>query len=333
MKVKNTLAPQAAKTENDKSFAVAISDSTFQRLISKSVPDAASVKRLTGALISIVSANEKLQQCSTMSIVAAALRGEGMGLTLGREYYVVPYGQMATYILGYKGLLALLIATGEVADTDCVEVREGEYTGRDRRTKRPSFDFSFYATDEEAERHPVIGYYAYVEMKSGYFRGEYMSVGEIIDHAERYSKAFDRAQYNKLMAGELTPKEADALKSKSPWYGSTETMMRKTVIRKLLNSGYIRLSNSADLNNALAVEYNADDGFIPELSINQDTGEVIEGTAEVVEFADKSKDEAAADAAADKPDTSSPVLGSAAPDEMQEMSDADFSAGFFGDKG
>lgn len=329
MRVKNSLTPQTANVGKEQSFAVAISDSTFQRLIAKSVPDAASVKRLTGALISIVSANEKLQQCSTMSIVAAALRGEGMGLTLGREYYVVPYGNMATYILGYKGLLALLIATGEVADTDCVEVRQGEYKGRDRRTKRPSFDFSVYETDEDAEKHPIIGYYAYVEMKSGYFRGEYMSVGDILDHAERYSKAFDRAQYNKLVAGELTPKDADALKSKSPWYGSTETMMRKTVIRKLLNSGYIRLSNSAELNNALAVERNAEDGLIPELSINQETGEVIEGTAEVVEDADKPKYETSAGTRTQKA-SSAPVVEGAAPEEMKAMSDDDFTAGFFG---
>ena len=73
-----------------------------------------------------------------------------------------------------------------------LEIREGEYVGRDRRTKRPEFDFSIYATDEEAEKHPIVGYYAYVEKRDGFFRSEYMSIGAILDHAEQYSKTFDK---------------------------------------------------------------------------------------------------------------------------------------------
>lgn len=333
MKAKNTLtatAPKAASVPG-KDFAVAISGDSMQRMIAKSMPDARSAARLTGALISIVSASEQLQNCSTMSIVAAALRGEGMGLVLGREYYVVPYGSTAVYVLGYKGLLALLISTGEVADTDCIEVREGEYIGRDRRTKRPSFDFSKYATDEEAEKHPVIGYYAYAEMKSGYFRGEYMSIGEILDHATRYSKSFDREMYNKMVNGELTPQELEKLQKKSTWYSSTETMMRKTVIRKLLNSGYIRLSNSAAINEALAVERNADEGLIPELSVDQNTGEVIEGTAVAVDDAPAEGEKQPA-----TPSESETTVGPAESnqDDMDEPTepDEDFTAGFFGNQ-
>lgn len=331
MKAKNTLtatAPKAASVPGN-DFAVAISGDSMQRMIAKAMPDARSAARLTGALISIVSASEQLQNCSTMSIVAAALRGEGMGLVLGREYYVVPYGSTAVYVLGYKGLLALLISTGEVADTDCIEVREGEYIGRDRRTKRPSFDFSKYATDEEAEKHPVIGYYAYAEMKSGYFRGEYMSIGEILEHATRYSKSFDREMYNKMANGELPPKDVEALQKKSPWYSSTDTMMRKTVIRKLLNSGYIRLSNSAAINEALAVEHNADEGLIPELSVDQNTGEVIEGTAVAV-------DDAPAEGE-NQPVTPQDNETSMEPTESNQNDvdepaepDEDFTAGFFG---
>lgn len=322
----NTLAPQASMKSADKEFSVAITGDTFQKLIAKSMPDARSAARLTGALISIVSASENLQKCSTMSIVAAALRGEGMGLVLGREYYVVPFGSTATYLTGYKGLLALLIATGEVADTDCIEVREGEYKGRDRRTKRPSFDFSVYETDEEALKHPVIGYYFYVELKTGYFRYEYMTVGEILEQAEKYSKSFDRETYDKLQRGELPPAEVKSLQQKSPWYSSTETMMKKTVIRKLLNSGYIRLANSAALDDALAIERNADDGLIPELSLNQETGEVIEGTATVVEDAPTESEAPQTGDAAASGDAVTPAEHAAA---AQTPADGDFAESFF----
>ena len=135
----------------------------------------------------------------------------------------------------------MAMAGGDVADMDCVEIREGEYVGRNRRTKRPEFDFSIYATDEEAEKHPIIGYYAYIEKRDGFFRSEYMSLGAILDHAEQYSKTFDRSKYRQLISGDLSPEEAERLKKKSPWYSATETMMKKTVIRRLLNSGYVQL--------------------------------------------------------------------------------------------
>lgn len=243
----------STNSENQK-FSVAIQGQALQGLIAKATPDAQSAARLTGSLISVVAESTQLQSCTPASIVAAALRGEGLGLMLNQGYYVVPYGNTAKLSIGYKGLIQMAIAGGDVADMDCVEIREGEYVGRNRRTKRPEFDFSVYATDEEAEQHPIIGYYAYIEKRDGFFRAEYMSVGAILDHAERYSKTFDRTKYAQLASGELSKEEADKLMSKSPWYSSTETMMKKTVIRKLLNSGYVVLNAVGKMQAALATD-------------------------------------------------------------------------------
>lgn len=148
----------------------------------------------------------------------------------------------------------MAMAGGDVADMDCVEIREGEYVGRNRRTKRPEFDFSIYETDAEAEKHPIIGYYAYIEKRDGFFRSEYMSLGTILDHAEQYSKTFDRTKYRQLISGELSPEEEEKLKRKSPWYSATETMMKKTVIRRLLNSGYVQLRSIGSIEIELARE-------------------------------------------------------------------------------
>ena len=239
----NSLAPNggSAIANKPEKFSVAIQGNTLQNMIKKATPDANSAARLTGSLISLVASSTELQNCNPASIVAAALRGEGLGLMLGMGYYVVPYAGTASFQISYKGLIAMAMAGGDVADMDCVEIREGEYVGRNSRTKRPEFDFSMYATDEEAEQHPVIGYYAYIEKKDGFFRSEYMSIGAIMDHAEKYSKTFDRAKYRQLISGDMSPEEAERLKKKSPWYSATETMMKKTVIRRLLNSGYVQL--------------------------------------------------------------------------------------------
>jgi len=278
------------KSEKPQTFSSAITGQALQNLIRKSVPNASAAARFTGSLISAVAATPALQKCKPATVVAAALRGEGMGLTLGREYHLIPFADSCAYVIGYKGLLALLIASGEVADADCIEVREGEYVGRDPRTKRPKFDFGVYETDEEAEKHEVIGYMAYVEMKSGYFRSEYMTIAEILNHAKSYSKSFDIEKYQKLVNGEYTPQEAEKIKTSSPWYSAPQTMFRKTVIRRLLNSGYVRLANSAAINEALAEDNAAEDGLIPDLTLNVDssTGEVVE--AEAVEVADAPQD-------------------------------------------
>lgn len=280
MKPTNTLAPSK---QQKITFSAAITGDALQNLIKKSVASPEAAARLTGTLISSVAASPQLQNCKPATVVAAALRGEGMGLTLGREYHLIPFGDSCAYVIGYRGLIALCLAGNDVADMDCIEVREGEYVGRDPRTKRPKFDFSVYATDEEAAKHPVIGYYAYVELASGRFRFEYMSVPEILDHAQRYSKAFDIAKYNKLMSGEMNPQEAERLKSGSPWYSSPETMFKKTVIRKLLNSGYVRLANSAAVRDAINYDTAVSDDILPDLDIPNYT--VVESTGEVVEAA------------------------------------------------
>lgn len=281
MKAANSLVQK----EKKQTFSAAITGDSMQNLIKKSVatPDAAA--RFTGTLVSAVAASTQLQQCIPATVVAAALRGEGMGLTLGREYHLIPFGQNCAFVIGYKGLISLCLAGNDVADMDCVEVREGEYVGRDKRTKRPVFDFSVYKTDEEAAQFPVIGYMAYCEMKNGYFRSEYMTVDEILAHAARYSKAFDIEKFRKLQAGELSPQEAERLMSGSPYYSAPETMFKKTVLRKLLNSGYIRLANSAAVRDTMNYDNSIEDSILPDFEIPV-TEKPIDATGDVVEAAD-----------------------------------------------
>ena len=276
MKTTNTLVEKKEK----KTFSQAITGDSLQTLIKKSVASPEAAARFTGTLISAVATTPQLQNCTPATVVAAALRGEGMGLTLNREYHLVPFANSCAFVIGYRGLIALCLAGNDVADMDCVEVRDGEYVGRDKRTKRPVFDFSVYQTDEESEKHKIIGWLAYVEMKDGYFRSEYMSLQDILKHASRYSKAFDIEKYNKMERGDLSPAEIESLKEKSPWYGNFEAMCRKTVLRRLLNSGFVRLANSAAVKDAINYDYASENEIIPDLDIESET---IATTGEVVD--------------------------------------------------
>lgn len=280
MKATNTLAPSRSEK---KTFSAVISGDGAQKLIRASLRDDGAVKRFTGTLISVVNASEQLKQCDPGSIISAALRGEGAGLIYGHGYYVVPYGSSATYITSYKGYIQLALATGLYADIDCVDVREGERKGRDKRTGKPVIDMSVYDTDAEREQHPIVGYKAYFELKDGYFREEYWTLDELLRHADRYSKAFSRDLYLKWKRGEqLTKDEQYKVQNGSPWYTSSDQMMRKTVLKSLLNSGYAPLSN--EVKSMLNNETESGEGdvidlgndIMPDYTVVESTGEVIE---------------------------------------------------------
>lgn len=338
MKAQNTLAP----VKKDKpTFSVAIRGEALQNLIKASVSSSADAARLTGTLISAVAANQQLQMCNPASVVAAALRGEGMKLTYGQDYHLVPYGDKCTYIIGYKGLLHLLIATGEVADTNCIQVIEGEYKGRNRRTKRPEFDFSVYDTAEDEEGHPVLGWYFYVELRNGYTASEYMRLSDILAHAQRYSQTFDRETYDKLQRGEFTPQEAEKIRQKSPWYGNFDIMAAKTVIRKLLNSGFVPLANSADIRRALDEDGESGEGDLISADIlngvngdvivvNESTGEVVDAPAESAINAPESAPAQQEPPAQPKQETPRRARKPAAAEEIPQDQDAAIE-NFFGD--
>lgn len=272
MNATTRLTPPAQK----QTFSNAITSNAMQGMIRKSLNDSKVAARFTSTLISVVNASEQLKACEPGTIVAAALRGEGMGLILNAGYYLVPYGQTCTFVLGYKGLIALALATGQYNDIDCMDIRDGEYTGRDHRTGKPTFNFDVYATDEDREKAQIIGYYAYFELKNGMFRSEFWSMNKLIFHAEKYSQAFNREKYERFMAGEMTAEEEAKMRKSTPWYDvgyGQDRMCKKTVLRSLLNSGYAPLSNEV----RYAMDNDSEEGVIadvPIINVDKSTGEV-----------------------------------------------------------
>ena len=285
MKAVNSLTNREKKT-----FSAVISGEGAQKLIRASLKDDGAVKRFTGTLISVVNASQQLKDCDPGSIISAALRGEGAGLIYGHGYYVVPYGSSATYITSYKGYIQLAIATGLYADIDCIEVKEGERKGRDKRTGKPIVDMSVYDEDSERDKHPTVGYKAYFELKDGYYREEYWPIDEILRHADRYSKAFSRDLYLKWQNGEqLTKDEAYKVENGSPWYTSFDRMARKTVLRSLLTSGFAPLSNETkslidnDPASGEAVLPDFGNDVMPDYSVVETTGEVMDAPQDAAE--------------------------------------------------
>lgn len=242
MKLNNSIT----QTTKKPTFSMVINSSTMQNMIGTALKDPRRAASFTSTLISAVSSNTKLAECRPESVISAALRGEGMNLSLALgQYSIVPYGDSANYQISYKGISQLAIRSKQYADFGVFDVREGEYKGKDPRTRKPVIE---WIEDEDVrEKKPLVGFYGFYELKDGFFKSIYWTHEKILLHADRYSKAFKKDVYEALCSGKITGSEADRLRSGSPWYGEPLSeahlkMCKKTLLIQMLNDGTAPLS-------------------------------------------------------------------------------------------
>ena len=221
-------------------FSVVLQSDAYKKLINNTLGDPDRAKRFIASISSAVAVNPTLQECDPKTIVSGALLGEALNLSPSPQlglYYLVPYknskqGTMdAQFQLGYHGYIQLAIRSGQYKDIDVVEIKEGEYLGRDKQTGKPLFEFM----EDETLRltKPTIGYLAYFELLNGFTKKLYMSKEEMEQHADKYSRAFSLAEYRKLQAGQIP--EKDMWKYSSFWYKNFDMMAFKTVLRQLIS--------------------------------------------------------------------------------------------------
>ena len=94
-------------------------------------------------------------------------------------------------------------------------------------------EFEFIEDEEERLSKPVIGYMAYFELLNGFYKQIYWSKEKMEQHADKYSKAFNLADYKKLLAGQIPQK--DLWKYSSYWYKDFDGMAFKTLLRQLIS--------------------------------------------------------------------------------------------------
>ena len=221
-------------------FSVAIQSDMMKKLINNTLGDKDKAQRFIASITSAVATNPALQECDPTTIVSGALVGEALNLSpsnaLG-EYYLVPYNNTskgvkeAVFQIGYKGYLHLAIRSGQYKDIDVLEIHEGEFKGRDKETGK--FKFEFIENESERLNKPVIGYMGYFELLNGFKKTLYVSKEEMINHADTYSKAFNKKDYEKYINGQIPQK--DLWKYSSYWYKSFDNMAFKTIIRQLIS--------------------------------------------------------------------------------------------------
>ena len=255
---------QKSISNNQPKFSVFMSQENIKNLVQQAVGQNA--QSFTTAIISAVSNNPDLQKCSQVTILSAALQGEALKLSpspqLG-QYYMVPFNKKdkqgnivsvsAQFILGAKGYKQLAMRSGQYRDIDVLEIKEGEYMGRDKATGKQLFEF--IEDDDVREEKSTIGYMAYFELLNGFRKTVYWTKNKMIKHADTYSQAFSADKYDDYINGKVPQKEL--YKYSSFWYKNFTEMAFKTLLRYLLSQWgvmSIEMQKAIDLDNTVINE-------------------------------------------------------------------------------
>lgn len=213
---KTTDAPEVSEWRNQKNALAKVKtyaeiEEVKQRFVN--LLGEAGGKNYVESVVIAVANNSALQKCSPKSIFVSAMRAASLKLSVDpalKQAHLVPYGDTATLIVDYHGLLTLSINTGYYEHAPHVaEVWEGETPKINRFTGAVTIE-------GEKTSDKIIGWLAYFKAKNGIERWEYMTNEQIDAYAQKYNPR-----------GYSSPNGV--------WNKEREKMRRKTVLRILLN--------------------------------------------------------------------------------------------------
>ena len=165
-----------------------------------------------------VSASDKLQKCTVQSIVISAMRAATLRLSCDPstgQAHMVPFKNVATFIIGYKGIYQMAIRTGKYRFINMIKIYEGETVTENRMTGQ--HDIQGNKRDASAK---ITGWMLYFQLTNGFSKTFYMTVPEIHTHAAHYSPSYNY--------------------DTSAWKTNTQDMEAKTVLKLGLSKwGYL----------------------------------------------------------------------------------------------
>lgn len=163
------------------------------------------------SILDIYTNDKQLQKYDPKLVFLEAMKAASLKLPINKNLgfaWIVPYKNVPTFQIGYKGYVQLAIRTGKYKYINAGKVYDGEIKSFNKISGE--VDLSGEPKSDE-----VIGYFAYIETKDGYSKCLYWTKKQVIDHAQRYSMSYRSG--NKI------------------WVDNFDEMAMKTVLRYLLN--------------------------------------------------------------------------------------------------
>lgn len=200
-------------------------------------------QRFISSIISAVTNNPALQECTNQSILSAALLGESLKLSPSPQlghYYMVPFKNTkagtveAQFQLGYKGYIQLAIRSGQYKKLTVLGLKAGELIRFDPMTEE--IEVRLIEDEEQRERMSSTGYYAMFEYTNGFRKAIYWSRAKMEAHAMRYSKGYQ------------------AKKGYTFWEKDFDGMAYKTMLRQLISKwGIMSIDMASAIDSDMAV--------------------------------------------------------------------------------
>lgn len=180
----------------------------------------------------------KLGECVPESVWAAIIISAQMGLELGTEAHLIPFGKECTLIIDYKGYIQLAYRSAHIKDIEADVV----YSNDKFTYRRGSNALLEHEIDYTQPRGNRILAFAGAHTATGGYPNAVLPGAEIVSIMNRSSNVRNAKKWGKT----------------TPWDTDTDEMWKKTAIRRLAKS----LPRSAQdrLQQAVALDNAADQG-------------------------------------------------------------------------
>lgn len=214
---KRNEAPVTAVTQQKKPQTLQDYVQRMSGQIKLALPANLTPDRFQRIVLTAISSNPKLQECSPTSFLGAMMTAAQLGVEpntpLGQGYLIPRNsrnGVECTFQLGYKGMIDLAYRSGNIATI-------GAYTVHANDEFHAQFGLNPDITHVPAltDKGDPIAFYAYYRTKDGGFGFDVMSVEDVREHAKKFSDSVKRGWT-------------------SPWDTNFDEMAKKTVLKKVL---------------------------------------------------------------------------------------------------
>ena len=165
-----------ATTTPKKSLTISdhLQSDLFKRNLGELLPNYITPDRMVRLCMTLLRSNQRLRGCTQESFFESVLKAAKIGLEIdGRLAHLVPYGKVCTLVVDYKGLVDLMIRTGEYATIHADKVCENDEFVYDLgQVKTHKIDF-------RKDRGKPYAYYVIIKRSDGGEKHEVMSLTEV----------------------------------------------------------------------------------------------------------------------------------------------------------